>query len=126
VVVINGLHSLVYSEDPEATRAFLGEVLGWPALDAGSGWLIFKTPPSELGVHPTSDVDGDEHATVPHHQLSFMCDDLEATIAELEAKGVEVRDPISDQGFGRTTSITVPGAGWVLLYEPRHPLAHEL
>ncbi len=122
--MITGLHSLVYSDDPDATRAFLGEVLGWSSLDAGGGWLIFKTPPSELGVHPTADADVD--ATPPHHQLSLMCDDIEATVAELAAKGVDIRGEIVDQGFGLTTSITVPGAGWLLLYQPRHPLAYEL
>ena len=124
--MITGFHSLIYSEDPGATRAFLTDVLGWPSLDAGGGWLIFKTPPSELGVHPTSDVDGDAPASIPHHQLTLMCDDLEATIADLRSKGVEVRDEPQDQGFGIVTSISVPGAGWMLLYQPRHDLAYEL
>jgi len=124
--MITGLHSLIYSEDPDATRAFLTDVLGWPSLDAGGGWLIFKTPPSETGVHPTSDMDDDRVASVPSHQLTLMCDDLEATMAELRSKGVEVRDDPKDEGYGIVTSISVPGAGWMLLYQPRHGLAHEL
>ena len=123
--MINGFHSLIYSDDPDATRAFLRDVLGWPFVDAHGGWLIFKTPPSEVGVHPTEDMEG-TYAPPPHHQLSFMCDDLETTVAELRAKGVEVDDRIEDASFGRVTYVTIPGAGQMLLYQPRHPLAYEL
>ncbi len=125
-VVITGYHSIVYSEDPVATRAFLRDVLGWPSIDAGGGWLIFKTPPSEVGVHPAVSDSGQRWATPPHHQCSLMCDDIEATVAELRAKGVEVREEIEDQGFGLVTEIDVPGAGSMMLYQPRHELAHEL
>jgi len=126
--MISGFHSLVYSDDADATRAFFRDVLGWPWVDAHGGWLIFKTPPSELGVHPTAGPEGHggEAAGVPLHQLSLMCDDLEATVAELRAKGVAVADEITDQAYGRVTSIEVPGAGWMDLYQPRHPLAHSL
>jgi hypothetical protein len=124
--VINGFHSLIYSDDPVATRAFLSDVLGWPHVDAHGGWLIFKTPPSEVGVHPTEGDAGEHLATPPHHQLSLMCDDLEATIAELRSKGVNLDGRIEDQGYGLVTSIDLPGAGTMLLYEPRHPLAYEL
>jgi catechol 2,3-dioxygenase-like lactoylglutathione lyase family enzyme len=124
--MINGFHSLIYSDDPDATRAFLRDVLGWPYVDAHGGWLIFKTPPSEVGVHPAEGDNGEQWATTPQHQLSLMCDDLVATIAELKAKGVEVDDTIQDQGFGLVSSINVPGAGAMLLYQPRHALAYEL
>ncbi|MEZ5382538.1 MAG: VOC family protein [Microthrixaceae bacterium] len=124
--MITGFHTIIYSSDVEATRAFFRDVLGWPSLDAGGGWLIFKTPPSELGVHPTSDDPGEAWAHTPYHQASLMCDDLESTVTELRAKGVEVAEGIDDQGFGLVTSISVPGAGWLLLYEPRHELAHQL
>jgi catechol 2,3-dioxygenase-like lactoylglutathione lyase family enzyme len=124
--MITGYHSLIYSEDPDATRAFLSDVLGWPHIDAGGGWLIFKTPPSEVGVHPTSDLDEGNDASVPNHQLTLMCDDLEATMADLRSKGVEVREEPRDQGYGIVTSISVPGAGWMMLYQPRHDLAYEL
>ena len=121
--MINGFHTLIYSDDPDATRAFFRDVLGWPWLDAHGGWLIFKTPPSELGVHPT---DGGNADDAPRHEASLMCDDIEATVAELRAKGVEVGGEIESQGFGRVTSIRVPGAGTMQLYQPRHPLAYEL
>ena len=77
--VITGYHSIIYSDDPEATRAFLRDVLGWGHIDAGGGWLIFKTPPSEVGVHPTKGPEGQTWAEVPHAQVSLMCDDLDAT-----------------------------------------------
>lgn len=124
--MITGFHTIIYSEDETATRAFFRDVLGWRSVDAGGGWLIFKTPPSELGVHPTSGDLGEQWATVPSHQSSLMCDDIMATVAELRTKGVVVKDEVEDQGFGLVTSIQVPGAGWLMLYEPRHPLAHQL
>ena len=124
--VITGFHTIFYSDDPEATRSFLREVLGWPSVDAGGGWLIFKTPPSEIGIHPTAGDANEQWATVPFHQASLMCDDINATVTELLDKGVEVKSEIVDQGFGLVTSLQVPGAGWLMLYEPRHPLAHQL
>ncbi|MCB1029421.1 MAG: hypothetical protein R2704_18525 [Microthrixaceae bacterium] len=124
--MITGFHTIIYSSDEEATRAFFRDVLGWPSLDAGGGWLIFKTPPSELGIHPTSDDPSEAWADTPYHQASLMCDDIESTLADLRSKGVDVADEVNDQGFGLVGSINVPGAGWLLLYEPRHPLAHEL
>jgi hypothetical protein len=124
--VITGFHTIVYSEDPPATRRFFSEVLRWPSLDAGGGWLIFRTPPSELGVHPSSEDPAEGWSTVPYHQASLTCDDIEATIADLSARGVDVRPEVQDQGFGLVTSLRVPGAGWMLLYQPRHGLAYEL
>jgi catechol 2,3-dioxygenase-like lactoylglutathione lyase family enzyme len=124
--VINGFHALIYSDDPDATRAFLRDVLEWPYVDAHGGWLIFKTPPSEVGVHPSEGAGGEHWATPPHHQLSFMCDDLERTISELRSKGATVRGSIEDEGYGLVTYVEIPGAGSMLLYEPRHPLAYEL
>lgn len=124
--MINGFHTIIYSDDDVATRAFFRDVLGWPSIDAGDGWLIFKTRPAELGVHPTAGPAGEVYGTVPTHQSSLMCDDIEATVAELREKGVEVAEEIVDEGFGLTTMITVPGAGQMMLYEARHDLAHAL
>lgn len=122
--MINGFHSLVWSDDAEATRAFFRDVLDWPSVDSGGGWLIFKTPPSELGIHPTGT--HGEGPEVPRHELSLMCDDVVETLAELAAKGVEQVGEVEDQGFGLVASIRVPGAGTMQLYQPRHPTAYDL
>jgi len=124
--MINGFHTIIYSDDDVATRAFFQDILGWPSIDAGGGWLIFKTKPAELGVHPASGPNGETYGSVPTHQSSLMCDEIEATVAELRAKGVTVADEIVDEGFGLTTMITVPGAGQMMLYQARHELAHAL
>jgi hypothetical protein len=87
-------------------------------VDAHDGWLIFGTGRSELGVHPT---DG-----TPSHEISLMCDDLDATIAELAAKGAQFEGEVQARGFGRTVALKVPGAGAIMLYEPRHPTAYDL
>jgi catechol 2,3-dioxygenase-like lactoylglutathione lyase family enzyme len=124
--MITGFHTIIYSDDADATRAFFRDVLEWPSVDAGGGWLIFKTPPAEMGVHPTLSDTGHRWASIPHAQLSVMCDDLVATVALLEAKGVEVADGVRNEGFGLVTEIEVPGAGAMMLYQPLHPVAHEL
>ena len=128
--MINAVHTLIYSEDPEATRAFFRDVIGWPflgAAESAEGWLIFKTGPSELGVHPTSYTwEGEEYSHPLQHTVSLMCDDVHATVAELEEKGARFSRPVEDLGYGLGTNLQVPGAGEMLLYEPRHPIAHSL
>jgi catechol 2,3-dioxygenase-like lactoylglutathione lyase family enzyme len=128
--MITSVHTLIYSEDPEATRAFLRDVLGWPYVEDPSsepGWLIFRSGPSELGVHPTSgEWEGHSFSHPVHHEISLMCDDIAATRAELEAKGAEFDGDVVDQGFGLVSMIRLPGAGNILLYEPRHPVAYDL
>jgi catechol 2,3-dioxygenase-like lactoylglutathione lyase family enzyme len=116
--VITGSHVIVYSTDPEADRAFFADVLGYPHVDAGGGWLIFKLPPAEVAVHPSDGPTG--------HELFFMCDDLEATMTDLRAKGVDFVDEVSDERWGRLTHLRLPGGGDVGLYEPHHPLAIDL
>jgi catechol 2,3-dioxygenase-like lactoylglutathione lyase family enzyme len=111
--VITGVHTIIYSDDAPATRSFLRDVLELDSVDAGGGWLIFALPPAELAAHP-----GDGPA---RHELYLMCDDLDATIDELRAKGAEIGDEISEQRWGLTATLTVPGAGEMHLYEPRHP-----
>lgn len=95
--MITAVHTLVYADDAEAARDFFRDVLGWDHVDAGGGWLIFRTGPSEMGVHPTSDDRGGEPwSTQPHHEISLVCDDIEATVAELKAKGAEFTRDVRD------------------------------
>jgi catechol 2,3-dioxygenase-like lactoylglutathione lyase family enzyme len=114
--VITGAHAIVYSRDADADRAFFRDVLGFSSVDAGGGWLIFALPPAELAAHP-ADAGG-------RLELYLMCDEIEATVAELQAKGVEFTAPVSDEGFGLLTSLKLPGGGELGLYEPRHPIPH--
>jgi predicted enzyme related to lactoylglutathione lyase len=111
--VINGVHAIVFSPQAEQVRAFFADVLGLSSVDAGRGWLIFALPPAELAVHPT---DGG-----PGHDLYLMCDDIQATLAELRDKGVEVARDVTDQGWGLLAAIRLPDGGELPIYEPRHP-----
>ncbi len=128
--MITAIHALIYSDDPEATRAFLRDVLGWPYVEdahSSPGWLIFKTGPSEMGVHPTTVThEGRTYSSPQHHSISLMCEDVAATGTELESKGAEFSGGIDDRGFGLATMLKLPGAGEVMLYQPRHPEAHSL
>jgi hypothetical protein len=116
-VVITGAHVIVYSRDADADRTFLRDVLKYPHVDAGGGWLISKLPPAEVAVHPVQGAGS--------HELYLMCDNLNATIEQLAATGLRC-GPVSDQRWGLLTSIGLPGGGELGLYEPRHPLATEL
>lgn len=137
--MLSALHAMIYSDDPPATRRFLAEVLRWPFVsegergDAGTGvgtggsdpaeWLIFRSGPSELGVHPTRE---GEWSAPRHHELTLMCDDLDATMAELAGLGATFSTEPRDQGFGRTVLLQVPGADDIMLYQPAHATAHDL
>jgi len=116
--MIDGAHVILFTKDAEADRAFLRDVLKFPGVDAGEGWLIFKLPPAEIAVHPT---DGE-----PKHELYLMCDDIKGLLASLAAHGVEVSRPVSDEGWGLLASIRLPSGAELPLYEPRHPLARDL
>ena len=116
--MINGVHALIYTKNPDAVRAFFRDVVGSPNVDAGRGWLIFALPPAELGIHPAEEGES--------HELYLMCDDLERTLAELKAKGVDAASEISDQGWGHVTSITIADGVTLGLYQPRHPTALHL
>ena len=113
-MAITGVHALLYSTQPEELRAVLRDVFGWRHVDAHEGWLIFALPPAELGVHP---------AEAPAHELSIMCDDLQATISELEAKGITFQGNPEEGGFGAFVTMLLPGGVQMLLYEPRHATA---
>ena len=114
-MAITGVHALIYTSKPEAARAVLRDVFGWEHVDAGDGWLIFALPPAEVGVHPA------EHFV--RRDLSFMCNDIRTTMAELQAKGIEFDGEPADEGFGIGVTMRLPGGADVLLYEPRHPTA---
>jgi predicted enzyme related to lactoylglutathione lyase len=116
-MAITGVHALLYTTEPEAVRAILRDVFGWPHVDNGEGWLIFALPPAELGVHPG---EGPTFESGVRHQVSFMCDDIEATIADLRARGVEISGEPRDEGYGIVSMIVLPGGVDVQLYQPRH------
>jgi len=110
--MITGAHVVIYSRDAQADRAFFRDVLGFPSVDAGGGWLIFALPPAEVAVHP------DERNG--RHELYLMCDDVDAVVRMLKSKGVSSR-PVQDEGWGLLTSLTLPGGGELGLYQPKHP-----
>jgi predicted enzyme related to lactoylglutathione lyase len=114
--LISGAHALIYSRDAKADRAFFTAVLGLDSIDSGGGWLIFALPPAEVAIHPTEDN--------VHHELYFLCEDIEATAQELERRGVSLKRPFDEARWGRVSEITLPGGGRIGLYQPKHPLAH--
>ena len=118
--MITGTHMLFYTSEPEQLRAMLRDVFGLKHVDAGGGWLIFALPPSEIGVHPA---EGPTYESGTRHQITFMCDDIHTTIAELRAKGVTIEGEPTDEGYGIVTTLKLPGGCDVQLYEPRHPIA---
>lgn len=130
--MITACHTLIYSDDAAATRAFLRDVLRLPYVDDSAssgepGWLIFQTGPSELGVHPTSsEYEGRVYESPRHHQVSLMVDDIATTKAELEARGAEFSSGIDDHGYGLVAMLRLPGADDLMVYEPRHATAHSL
>ncbi len=109
--MITGAHAVLYSKDAEADRAFFRDTLGFPAVDAGGGWLIFALPPTEAALHPT---DAD-----PRHELYLMCDDIAAERARLGRAGAEVGE-ISDEGWGKLAALELPGGGTLGIYQPFH------
>ena len=112
---ITGIHTIMFGEDADRIRAFLRDVLELREVDAGGGWPIFALPPGEVAAHPST-MGG-------HYELYLMCDHLDATMAELEAKGVEFTADVRAESWGLLTAIAVPGGGELGLYEPRHPTA---
>lgn len=110
--MITGVHAIIYSPVAEEVRAFFRDVLEFPSVDAGNGWPIFALPPAELAAHPT---DGGAR-----HELYLLCDDLDATIAGLEAKGVQT-GPVHEERWGTITTVTLPGGTEIGIYQPKHP-----
>jgi predicted enzyme related to lactoylglutathione lyase len=111
--MITGAHAIIFTKNADAVRAFFNDVLEFSSVDAGDGWLIFALPAAELAAHPADNAG--------HHELYLMCDDIHATVAELERKGVQLSRPISDERWGLITAIKMPDGGELGLYEPKHP-----
>jgi hypothetical protein len=109
--MITGAHSIIYSKSPEADRAFLRDVIGFPNVDVGDGWLIFGLPPAEVAVHPSTKNDV--------HEFYLMCDDVEAFVAAMAGRKIKCA-PVQDMGWGRLTQLTLPGGGMLGVYQPRH------
>src|SRR5947209_15929554 len=116
--MINGTHAILHSTDADADREFLRDVLGFPNVDAGGGWLIFQLPPAEFGVYPTNGPTATE--------LYFMCDDLDETLAELAAKDVRPAGERVETRWGVRVPIGLPSGATIMLYEPRHAVARGL
>ena len=112
--MISGAHMVIYTKDAEADRAFFRDVLGFPWVDAGEGWLIFALPPAEIACHPA-----EENGK---HEVYLMCDDVAATVHTLEKQNIPC-DPVANVGWGLLTRLTLPGGGRLGLYQPRHALA---
>jgi hypothetical protein len=109
--MIIGAHSIIYSKQPEADRAFLRDTLGLPSVDVGAGWLIFGLPPAEVAVHPSNQNDV--------HEFYLMCEDVEAFVVALKQRGVSC-GPVRNQGWGLLTQVELPGGGRLGVYQPRH------
>ncbi|MEA2561007.1 MAG: hypothetical protein QOH06_2511 [Acidobacteriota bacterium] len=114
--MIRGVHTMFYSSQAAELRTFLRDKLGFPATDVGEGWLIFDLPEADMGVHP-ADAEGAPSGTP---DISFYCDDIEATVQELKTRGVEFTGEIQDMGYGLVTHFKVPGGFELQLYQPRY------
>jgi hypothetical protein len=110
--MINGAHIVIYSKDPEADRAFFRDILKFPAVDAGHGWLIFAMPPLEAAFHDSEKND--------EHELYLTCDEIESTLMELRSRNVQVSE-VNQQTWGKLASFALPGGGKIGIYEPAHP-----
>jgi catechol 2,3-dioxygenase-like lactoylglutathione lyase family enzyme len=117
--MIKGVHTMFYSSDADGLRAFIRDKLGFSYTDVGEGWLIFDLPEAEMGCHPTEkgNTAGPRSGT---QDISFYCDDIEKTVAELRAKGVEFTEEISDRGYAHVTHFKMPGDFQVQLYQPKY------
>jgi predicted enzyme related to lactoylglutathione lyase len=116
-MAIKGIHGLLYSSDADATRAFFRDQLKLPFTDVGGGWLIFDLPEGDLGVHP---IDESGQPKPNTHGVSFYCDDINSTVAELRERGVQFKSEPKDHGYGYVTHFTAPGGIEVQLYEPKY------
>ena len=114
--MIRGMHAMFYSSKAEELRAFLRDKIGMKGVDVGEGWLVFEAPEADLGVHPTEEGEPPSGTA----DISFYCDDIEATVRELAARGVEFTGPVEDHGYGLVTYFKAPGDFEVQLYQPKY------
>jgi hypothetical protein len=110
-MAFTGAHVIIYSKDADKDRAFIREVLGFPHVDVGHGWLIFALPPAEIAAHPSDE---------SKHELYLMCDDVNGVAASLRAKNVECSG-VQEERWGSLMSVTLPGGGTLGIYQPKHP-----
>lgn len=115
--MIKGVHTMFYSSDAAGLRGFLRDKLGFKATDIGEGWLIFDVPEADMGVHPADAAHGAPSGT---QDISFYCEDIHATVAELKAKGVDFKGDVEDHGYGYVTYLLAPGDFYIQLYEPKY------
>ncbi len=122
--MITGSHTLLYSDDPAATRAFFRDVLELSFIETSPGWLIFATGPSELGAHPRT-WPGRDEPVAQRHVVSLTCDDLDATMAALAARGARFAGEVWEQEYGRGIEVEVPGMEPLTIYQPSYAPAWE-
>lgn len=122
-MAITGTHMLFYTSEAEQLRAMLRDVFGFKHVDAGGGWLIFRLPPAEIGVHPA---EGPNWDSGMRHEISFMCDDIHKTVAELRAQGVSMDGSIKTERYGHTIMLHLPGGCRAMLYQPLHAIAADI
>lgn len=115
--MIKGVHTMFYSSDPDGLRTFLKEKLNFEGRDTVDGWMIFDLPEADMGVHPSDTADGARTGTP---SISFYCEDIHKTVAELKNKGVEFKGDIEDHGYGLVTYFKVPGEFYLQLYQPKY------
>jgi hypothetical protein len=120
---ITGTHMLFYTSEAEQLRAMLRDVFGFKHVDAGGGWLIFRLPPAEIGVHPAEGPNWDSGI---RHEISFMCDDIHKTVAQLRAQGVSMDGSIKTERYGHTIMLHLPGGCRAMLYQPLHAIAADI
>jgi hypothetical protein len=125
--MITGAHFLFYSTDADADRAFLADVFNLQGVDAGGGWMIFKLPPAEIAVHPseTRFVMGHAGRDLMGAVLYLMCDDVKATVKDLDGRGATCA-PVEQARWGQYTTLALPSGACIGLYQPSHPTAIDL
>jgi catechol 2,3-dioxygenase-like lactoylglutathione lyase family enzyme len=111
--MITGAHVVIYSKDAGADRAFFRDILGFRAVDAGHGWLIFALPAAEAAFHPSEENN--------RHELFLMCDDVNRVMAALGRRGARFGE-VTEEQWGIRTCMRLPGGGEVGLYQPKHPV----